>query len=194
MTRAQYAAQRLHAELKRRRATVTLRTPSTLPGSDPQPNPPRVAGLVVDGEHAPGATTLRLRGTALAGRMVKGDRIMVGAQTVTVQADATAALNRIALTVFPALAQGAADGTPVAPLWAADRVIPARVESQGVRLGEGNLIEQRGYSVRVSAHQLTPAPTLLDLVILASGEPRKVAAIIPDLVDGEPVAYTLMVR
>ena len=175
---------------------ITLRSLSvTELGPDPQPNPARVTGLVVNGDHAAGSPTLAVRGAPLIGRFVEGDQISLPTVTYLVTGEAIASADTATLSLQPALAAPLTDGTALTPIWAADLAVTALVNDGGTRLPDGSLAEQNVMVLTISAYELQGAtPENSWRAVLETGEERTVLGIQPDRVDGIAVAYDLMVR
>lgn len=194
MNRASYVAERLYQVLRIRGTRVTIRTPSVVPGSAPQPNPPRATALRLGVDAIQGATTITVTADQLSGRFVAGDRLTLGNQVLTVQSTATASGNSASVAVSPGLAEARSMGAAITPTWSADRTVPAAVAGYARRLVDGTLIEARDFAVTVSSHNLGATPTLQDTLILASGEVRRIVTVTPQLVQGEPSGYLLQAR
>lgn len=195
ITRVTYAAKRLHQQLKVRGTTVTLRRFSTTTGPKPEPNPPHVEDLKLSGNYSVGVTTINLGATKLHGRILVGDKLRIGDDTYEVSVGATAVNNAATVTLSSPLLESFLDGEVVTPVWAADSVIPAMINPFGRHLVDGTLIESSDLQVSISLHSLKGVePKLTDIVILKSGDARRIVAIMPMMVTGEVAGYTLQTR
>jgi hypothetical protein len=173
---------------------VTYRRITTLAGPDPAPNPARVAALVVNGNPLAGATTIGLRGTALVGRFIAGDRLRIGDAILTVAGDAIAASNAASVTLTAGLPTGFADGDAVTVEWANVRVVPADIQALGERIPDGTLVEMRDLFLTIAAGNLPWRPVSADEVVLPDGDVRTVVTAQPIMQDGIPISWRLQVR
>lgn len=195
ITRVSYAAKRLHQQLKVRGTTVTLRRYSTTSGPNPEPNPPHVETLTLSGNHSVGTTTLNLTAVKLHGRIVVGDKFRIDEDVYEVSVGATATNNAATVTLSSPLLDSQTSGTAVVPIWGSDSVIPAMINPFGRHLVDGTLIESSDLQVSISIHSLKGLePKLTDLIILKSGDARRIVSIMPMMVTGEIAGYTLQTR
>lgn len=189
-----YRAMRL---IRARGSAITLRRVSVVDsGPEPLPNPARVSGLVVTGDHPAGTPLLSLTGSPLVGRFVPGDLIdLPGLGAFLVTAEAAAVGNSVTLTVAPTLPAPVADGTAATPIWTADLALKAIEADGGRKLPDGSMIEQHMAKLTVAALELggqEPDPQWR--VVLASGAERTIIDIEPVRLDGMAVTYDLLVR
>lgn len=176
------------------RGLVTFRHIATLSGVDPAQNPPRVSGLVVDGNPAQGDTSMGVRAAALVGRFVPGDRLFIGDAILTVAADAVAAGNAASLTLTAGLPGPLADGEGIAVAWVNEATCVADIVGLGRRVPDGRLIKTRDLFLTVAARLLPFEPDVGDRVTLPSGDVREIVALTPMFLDGIPISYRIQVR
>jgi hypothetical protein len=180
---------------RRQGGRVTYRHITHQSGPDPAPNPARVAGLVVNGNPIGGATTFGLRGSALVGRFIAGDRLRIGDAILTIAATAVADSNAATVTITAGLPVGLSDGTAVTVEWLNVRTdVPAEIQGLGERIPDGTLVEMRDLFLVVAAGNLPWRPVSADEVILPDGDIRAVVTAQPIMEDGTPISWRLQVR
>lgn len=185
-----FMAARIADVIRRNGAPVALRR---LASAGTRNSPPTLAAPVLDGPVAAGATVLALRGAQAYGRLVAGDTLTLGGQTVTVAAEtasrpidaAVPGFDAVPLTT--AIAADLPDATPVVPGWAADLAVYAKVQSFPRRLVDGQLIRSRDLSVAIGALPDGSEPQLSWQLVIGAD--------VRDILDVRPAYYgALIVR
>jgi hypothetical protein len=194
ITRATDPAKRLAQQLKVRGSYVTLRHYDLTSGPYPTPNPPQAVGLTLNGSHASGTTSLSVRGAPLVGRFIAGDQLTIAGTTYTVNTAGAAVDNISAVILTTGLVALAADATVVTATYLNDHRIPAEVRGFGKNLIDGNLIQQSDFAVTISSASISFTPSLTDILLLKSGESRRIVSIQPMLVQQDLAGYTLQAR
>lgn len=202
-SRSEVAARRAALKLRAKGSPITLRMVTFSAGAEPLPNPPGWEAVAVAGAHLAGATSLALAGTRLLGRLVAGDRLTIGADTVTVAAEASAEDNAITVTLAaPGLPADVADGAAVTPIWSADLPIMAEVAAGPRRLPDGSMTESRSFTAKIARFDLPDGVNVPDKdepshqwrIIMADGDERTVIDIAPTMVNGVCAVYDLLAR
>lgn len=198
--RAAYARRQMRANLRKEGVRITLRRVTRTGGPDQAVNPPRVASVVVNGAHAAGSATLSLRGAAIVGRFLPGDGIAIaGGALAYVGAAVTAQDNEVIVTLTAPLAAPVADGALVSLIWAADRIVAAKVTPYPRNLVDGAMILPTDVRVRVSAMELPVEPSPQDQVLLEvnEGAGQRILTVvghIPLTEDNVTIAYDIQAR
>lgn len=174
--------------------TVTYRQVTKTAGPTPALNPPRHGDLLVSGAHLAAAMTLNLSSAVLVGRVVAGDRFLIGADWVEASATATAAANAIAVPLTYGLPNPLAGGEAVTPQWAADIDCVASVKPGMQRLVEGKLTQVSDYAITVAAADLGDITPRAEDVVTWKGMKATVLTVEPMLADGDPFAFILQVQ
>ncbi|RVT96240.1 hypothetical protein EOD42_14095 [Rhodovarius crocodyli] len=159
----------LRLQLARRGIPVLIRTVTQSGGGmDQLRHPPAVDGAVVDGAHAQGATTLRLRAARLDGRFLTGDEIWVGGTLPwpRVSAETPIEINgQVELPLSVPLAGPLANGETVVGFgFTSDRRTKGNVESYPLRLIDGEMILASDRQVLVAAEDCPKPPAPQDQI------------------------------
>jgi hypothetical protein len=193
MRRSDYVAHRIGVRTRQRGGTATLRHVTSSGGPQAAMNPPRVVSAVVNGAFAGGATSMSLRATTAVGRLLAGDRILVGPQTILVTGTALAVANVWTAIPVQALLVGLSDGQAATFSWAADETVAAEGMQLDQRWFPGTEISGSDSQVLVPAQGLSQPPRLGDLLIWA-GADHKVLGVASKLVQGQVVQWVLLLR
>lgn len=171
MSMAREMAYGLKMLIKDQGRTLTLRQATTLPGSNPAPNPPIYERLVVDGDWAAGAAAIAMRAVSLTGRLVPGDRFTIAGSlqvyTVTAQAISPTISDELPeVLINPPLVADAIDGAPVSiTRFASDTEIRAAVTNLPERLRPMTTATGEDSKVRFLSGRGIPAPRIGDLML-----------------------------
>ena len=181
--------------------SVTYTNVTTLPGTNPAPNPPTAFVLTVDGTTAMGLSAINLKAQILTGRLIIGDKFTIAGDTTvyTVGAQVLSPLATPTLpgvTFTPPLAMSEADGSAVALYPKATFSIAALITDFPAILVNGTSIQSKDHKIRVLASSLPSGviPNIGDLVTLPDGEIQKVIRISHMEVQGVHYGYALQVR
>lgn len=194
------ARRRVQSAIRKEGVWVTvIRVTRTAPPAS-LVNPPSLTGLVVNGAQAAGLTSLSLRATRMNGRFIAGDRLTIGANTLTVASD-TAILDgelTVTLSLTAPLPAPVADGAAATLLPAAAKVVRAKVDRFPTSLIDGQMILATDHRVRLSALDVEK-PTPQDIIRFADfvGEPIRDRVVItcePAIEQGYPLSYSVQVR
>lgn len=173
--------------------TITYRRVTKTTGPSPALNPPRHGAITVSGAHLAAATTLALSSTEFAGRVVAGDRFLIGTYWVEAASDAVAAANAVAVPLAYGLPVALAGGEEVTPRWSRDIECIASLKPGMQRMVDGKLTQVSDYSLTIAAADLgdiTPEPAD---VVTWKGVKGTVLTVQPMLADGDPYAFVLQV-
>lgn len=181
--------------------SITYTNVTTLPGTNPAPNPPTAFVLTVDGTTAMGLSAINLKAQILTGRLIIGDQFTIaGDPTVyTVNAQVLSPLATPTLpgvSFAPPLAMSETDGSAVALYPKATFSIAALITDFPAILVNGTSIQSKDHKVRLLASSLPAGviPSIGDLVTLPDGEIQKVIRITHMEVQGVHYGYALQVR
>ena len=151
--------------IERNGTPIVVRRSTRSPGPVPLMNPPRVLGAATSSATPEGFGTVSLRATAAVGRLVPGDKLLLGTVILVVLAE-TAARPQTGpngfldvpvapfLTPVPGVVPALADSMPVAFRYAADLHTHAMINSFPPRLVNGDNIRSRDLAVTLPADKL----------------------------------------
>jgi len=157
---------------------------------------------VLEGPILAGATTIMLRASQAVGRILAGDRLAIGATSfIAVATTVTAREPSMdpAIIVTPGFdaitltspAPAAPDGAPITPIWSADRIIPAAIQSYSLSLRNDQILA--GDEEVIIAAYGNDRPDDTDILIF-DGTPRSVVDVYPVYVLGLAAAWRVHVR
>jgi hypothetical protein len=195
MKRADYLALRVSQRIQQRGTPAVLRRMTGLPGPQPAMNPPQLVDPVVHGAVSAGAAAVSLRASTARGRLVAGDKIIIGAQVLTVGGTIVAANNQlVAIPVSPVVgAGGLADGQAVNLTFAADQAVSVYETALDLRLFPGTEVQQMDSQVMLGSYGVTPAPRLGDHLRIGL-QWWRILAVSPRQVQGAAAEWALMLR
>jgi hypothetical protein len=187
--------------VRRRGLLITLRRITTTADGI---NPPSVVDLAADGTQASGATTLALRGSSVAGRLLVGDTITMAGQTftATVNTPSRGVLADVpgfsGVAVTPPVGTAISSGTPATLACAADIPVYATIEQFARQVVDGQLIVTRRLTVRVPTLDATgaalPEPRN-SWQMVVNGDVRSIQSAVPDFgMGGVIISWTLVAR
>lgn len=199
---ASWARRQFRDGLRLNGARIALRQVTRLPGPNPYPNPPRLAGVVVNGAHEAGNGILRLRGAEMAGRFMLGDIIMFPGEVAlfTGTESNTEGDNTISIPLVQPLPSALADGAPVQKIfWVADHRVRATISLFPDRLQDGTLILSTDLAVVVSAIDVPDKPTPQQRIVTRaidgmSDETMTIIGAVPFSTNLTVVGWTIQAR